>query len=273
MTTVPALDLEIGGLAARVDAGDAALLGPLAARWQVCAARAPRAPDLTIEIRHDAALEGRPLADDYPAISRRLDGARLIVERADLRGELDLDARPLRARFRVAGHDHSVESAMRVALSVALPRRGGLLVHASAVERHGRAHVFAGVSGAGKSTIAALLDGVPGFVRLADELVVIARGADGWTLHVPPLLGLAGLPRGATRPLAAVHLIAQAPGHRREPLATAAAMRELMRHVVVYAAEPDTSARVLELVGQLLAEVPTDRLAFAKDPSVSEVLP
>ncbi|MCA9677332.1 MAG: hypothetical protein KC464_20075, partial [Myxococcales bacterium] len=66
--------------------------------------------------------------------------------------------------------------------------------------------------------------------------------------------------------------VAQAPAHRRAPVAPGAAMRELMRHVVVYAAEPATAGRVLELTGRLVSEVACFRLEFAKDPSVAQVL-
>lgn len=273
--TVSDLVLELAGLRLGVVADDATALAPLHARWAEvgAVALAGETPDVRVELAFDDELGRRPHGADYPALARRLDGDRLHVERADLVGELDLAAAPLRARFRLARHDHSVESAVRVALSVGLPARGALLVHASAVERGGHAQVFAGVSGAGKSTIAAMLDGAAGFVRLADELVVLASGAPGgWTLHVPPLLGLPGLPRGTARPLAAVHLIAQAPDHHRHELARSVALRELMRHVVVYAAEPRTTARVLSLVEQLVAEVPTGRLRFTRNADVTEVL-
>jgi hypothetical protein len=268
--------LELVGVRVRVVADDARAIEPLAARWAAAGDRATGAAtgaDMVVELAVDAALGDRPHGPNYPALSRRHDGDQLHVERADVVGVIELGSAPRRARFRVAPHDHSVECAVRVALSVALPARGALMVHASAVERAGRAQLFAGVSGAGKSTIAAMLDGVDGFVRLADELVVVARRAPGaWALQVPALLGLAGLPRGAVRPLVAVHLIAQAPEHRREPLTATAALRELMRHVVVYAAEPHTAARALELVGQLVAEVPATRLHFRKDAAVAEVL-
>ncbi len=272
MPDVATLDLEIAGLIARVESTDGLLLEPLRSRWEVCPVLDERDPDLIVTLACDPALGERPMAADYPALARRVDGTRLHVERADVIGELDLAGTPLRAAFRVAGHDHSVESSLRVALSVALPRHDALVLHASAVEHAGRAQVFAGVSGAGKSTIAAMLDGAPGFSRLADELVVLAREPSGWSVHVPPFLGVAGLPRGTIRPLGALHLIVQAAGHRREGMTTGDAMRELLRHVVVYAAEPATTERVLDLVGQLVAEVPTGRLRFARDPSVSEVL-
>jgi hypothetical protein len=230
------------------------------------------APDLVIELAGDPQLEGRPPAADHPAFARHREGDDLVVERADVVGRIALAGTPLRARFAVAGDLYAREAAVRVALSVALPRRGGLILHASAVAPRGAAHVFTGVSGAGKSTIARLLDGLPGCQRLADELLVVVREPEGWHVHVPPVLGIAGLPLGARVPLASVELLAQAPAHARTPRPAALAIRELLRHVVVYASEPHTAGAVLALVERLVREVPCHRLAFAPDPSVGAVL-
>lgn len=257
------LDVLVRGAGARA---------PLPDGYASCRIAPPVAPDMIVELTHDAALEGRPASPGYPGFARRLEGGALRVERSDVEGALEVDATPLAARFRVAGHANSVEAAVRLALSLALPRHDALLLHASAVRGSRGAHAFAGVSGAGKSTIARLVADGGGGERLADDLLVLARRAGGWEVHVPPFVGLDGLPRGAVAPLAAIELIAQAPAHRRAPVAPGAAMRELMRHVVVYAAEPATAGRVLELTGRLVSEVACFRLEFAKDPSVAQVL-
>lgn len=64
------------------------------------------------------------------------------------------------------------------ALPLALAAQGALVVHASAVSLQGRAVLFAGRAGAGKSTLAALLsrDGAP---VLADDGVLLEESAEG----------------------------------------------------------------------------------------------
>ena len=64
------------------------------------------------------------------------------------------------------------------ALPLALAAQGALVVHASAVSLQGRAALFAGRAGAGKSTLAALLarDGAP---ILADDGVLLEESAEG----------------------------------------------------------------------------------------------
>jgi hypothetical protein len=238
----------------------------------VAFARPVRAPGLVVELEHHAALDDAALAPDHPRFARRLDRDVLVVERGDARGRIDASAAPVRARFEVGANLHAREACLRVALSVALPCHQALILHASAVRWAGKAHVFTGVSGAGKSTIAALLDGHPGCARLADELLILARGDDGWRVHVPPVLGKVDLPVNDAAPLASVDLLVQAAAHHRERLGGGAALRELLRHVVVYAAEPATTERVLGLVERLVHEVPCHRLAFTPDLGVAAVL-
>jgi len=64
------------------------------------------------------------------------------------------------------------------ALPLALASRGALVVHASAVSVEGRAVLFAGRAGAGKSTLAALL-AREGATILADDGVLLEESAGG----------------------------------------------------------------------------------------------
>ncbi|HEU0044458.1 HprK-related kinase A [Sphingomonas sp.] len=74
---------------------------------------------------------------------------------------------------------------MAMNLQVALGWRRHLLLHASVVERDGRAVVMTGESGAGKSTLAALLMG-QGWRLLGDEFAMLAP--DTGLLHPHPRL-------------------------------------------------------------------------------------
>src|SRR3546814_18475099 len=60
-------------------------------------------------------------------------------------------------------------------LQMALGQRRYLLLHASAVERDGRALLMTGMSGAGKSTLAALL-GSRGWRLMGDEFALVDPG-------------------------------------------------------------------------------------------------
>jgi hypothetical protein len=281
-------------------------LDALAASYATCppsSAAADLIPDLIIDIEHvpDFA-RGRARSPAYPAFDAHLRGPRHVaLSRFDAEGELvlpDSPGGPVHGRFRVGDSANSLEAAVRIGMSVTVPRRGGLLLHASCVRADGGAAVFIGKSGAGKSTISAMLDGVPGITRLADELVIVmparAPGAPGdatpaapgdatpaapgdatpaaWCVHVPPFLGGVALPFGAHAPLTGVHVLVQAPHHQRALLPRTDAVRALLPHVLAYVAEPETAAHALAAAAALTAAVPCYRLEFAKDPGVARVL-
>ena len=249
-----------------VRAGSSRDLADLAAVYRLFPTSAP--PLLTVDVERVSGFD-RERGPEYPAFRRRLGaGDALQVERFDAEGEIETGELPLSARFRVGPSANSLEACVRIAASVALARRGALILHASCVEHAGKALVFTGVSGAGKSTISSMLDGVGGARKIGDELVVISRDE----VYVPPYLGPAGIAHGAHAPLAAVHFLVQAPHHTRTPVAPTAALREILRHVLVYVAEHRTADHVLALAADLTRQVPFYRLEFRKDPGVAAVL-
>jgi HprK-related kinase A len=80
----------------------------------------------------------------------------------------------------------AIEMAMN--MQVALGERRHLLIHASAVERGGKALIMPGASGSGKSTLAALL-AERGWRLLADEFVMIDM-ATGMVMPFPRAISL-----------------------------------------------------------------------------------
>lgn len=78
------------------------------------------------------------------------------------------------------GADKATVEKVRVGLAAALVRhlRGETSVHASAVERNGRALAFLGASGAGKSTLAAWMCHRRGWSLVADDIARIVVDAD-----------------------------------------------------------------------------------------------
>jgi hypothetical protein len=271
---VPAVRFAIADLPIEVRAATPGALHDLAPIYTRFAT--DRAPLLTIDI---ARVDGfdRERNPEYPAFARTaLPDGRLHVERFDAEGEVGVGDLPLAASFRVGPSPNSLEACVRIAASLALPRDGALILHASAVVHDGRALVFTGVSGAGKSTISSLLgDAYPSCTKIADELVVLRRTGDGWHAIVPPYLGphdRTGIAHGARAPLAAIHSLVQADHDARTPLAPTAALRELLRHVLVYVADARTAEHVLGLAAALTRDVAFHRLHFRKHPQVAAVL-
>jgi hypothetical protein len=117
------------------------------------------------------------------------------------------------AMARVAEH-RSASGALLTSVSGALVEaEGGLVLHATAVELEGAAHVFIGPSGAGKTTAARLVAGAQWFAR--DRAAVFPLGGRWWVARhaggspvglapssatVLPLAGIYRVVHGRVRP-------------------------------------------------------------------------
>jgi hypothetical protein len=80
------------------------------------------------------------------------DGHRWQLERGDFRADWDPLLR--RGRIRQSRNPYAIDAVLRIVHTLVLAGEGGFLVHAASAIRNGRASVFAGASGAGKTTIA-----------------------------------------------------------------------------------------------------------------------
>lgn len=107
-------------------------------------------PSCQLEV-HLVPPTGR-MAEDDVQVSRS--GSVWRIERGDFCAEFD--ARSRRGWVRQSSNPYSLDAAMRIIHSLILAEEGGFLVHAASGVRNGRAFVFAGVSGAGKTTISRL---------------------------------------------------------------------------------------------------------------------
>lgn len=199
-----------------------------------------------------------PSEEEEPAFRHVLDDAVLTLRR---------DA----AYFTGVRHEFALDSLLRILLSVLLPPRGGFLLHAATVVRNGRAYVFTGRSGAGKSTVAALS---PAGTVLTDEISLLRREPDGWHAYGTPFWGefrAAGSNRRA--PLAGIFHLQKAGEHRAAPLTPVAGLRTLLPNVLFFSLAQKDNQALLELIGDAVREVPLFRLDFRRDAGFWEVLP
>lgn len=70
-------------------------------------------------------------------------------------------------------------------LGLLLQQRGEMVLHASTVAKEGRAIALAGVSSAGKTTLAAALVERAGYTLVADEASLISKGTDDGPVVIP----------------------------------------------------------------------------------------
>ncbi len=148
-------------------------------------------------------------------------------------------------------------------------RAGGLLVHACGVTRQGRARLFTGPSGAGKTTLARLMQRHAEAAVLSDDRVVIRPDASGFRVFGTPWHGDAPLSLAASAPLEAIYAIHHAPDNVARPLRGAAAAAAVLGNAFAPVHDPPAARRTLALAAALAERVPIVRLGFARDARVA----
>jgi hypothetical protein len=197
---------------------------------------------------------------------RFVDG-RWMLQRGDFLAELDPALH--RGRIRQAASPYAIDAAFRILHSLLLAKQGGLLVHAASAVRNGRAFLFAGVSGAGKTTISRLAPSDA--TLLTDEISYLRREGDQYFAYGTPFAGELGQPGANIRaPLATLYLLAQGPENRIDPLSEADATRALLESVLFFAHDAELVGRVFDSVYELVQKVPVQRLTFVPDSRVWE---
>ena len=149
----------------------------------------------------------------------------------------------------------------------------GVEIHGCGVlDSAGRAYVFAGQSGAGKSTIARLWVNQPGVRLLSDERVVLRTDRDRIAVFGTPWHGEAGLAAPLSGELAAVFFLNHAAAHAVVPTGRSRATAKLFAcsFLPFYSAEGiDRTMTALERVTR---DAPCYDLWFAPEGSVIDVL-
>lgn len=175
-----------------------------------------------------------------------------------------------RAIFRNVVNEWALETCLRATYAVRLPRFAGLLLHSSAVVNGGRAFVFMGRSGAGKSTAAGLSR--PRRI-LGDEITALRLFDDGARAYGTPFGG--DLPkdgRNGSAPLAGMYWLVQSDENRVERLETKDALKAILPNIMCVATEPEVRTQVLQVAERFAREVPVYRLYFRKEPQFWEAL-
>jgi hypothetical protein len=173
--------------------------------------------------------------------------------------------------FDGVGNEYALDSLLRVLLSWKLTGHNGFLLHAATVIRNGKAYVFTGRSGAGKSTVATLS---PEGSVLTDEISLLRREDGVWRAYGTPFWGeFRAAGSNTSAPVRGIFRLVQARENRVTPLRPVEMLRALLPNVLFFSDKPEANRQLLEILGQAAEEIPSYELAFRKDRTFWEVLP
>jgi hypothetical protein len=256
--------VEIGGLPIRLRCDDVNFLSQIRERYTGYVTSAKEAKfDFEIHL----APPGTQSGEDEVQVT--WDAGRWLMRRGDFRAEWDPSTS--RGRIEQTINPYSLDSVLRIVHTLLLAKEGGFLVHASSAIRNGRAFLFSGVSGAGKTTMARLAP--PDAVMLTDEISYVTRKDSGYFAVGTPFFGeLARVGENLSAPIEALYLLSKGPENTIEPIIGTDAVRGLMRNILFFAREPEFVKMVFNAAFDFVSQVPVRRLTFRPDSHVWELI-
>ena len=189
------------------------------------------------------------------------------------RGDFHAEWDPSSARgiIRHTANPYSIDAVLRIVHTLVLAKEGGFLLHAASAVRNGRAFLFAGVSGAGKTTMARLAP--PDAVLLTDEISYVRKQDGGYFAFGTPFTGGVGQARRElTRARCGLYLLAKGSQNRIEQVGRAETCRALLANILFFAEDADLVKLVFESACEFVGRVPVYRLTFVPDASVWEMI-
>jgi hypothetical protein len=257
--------LSIAGLTVSVTSDDAALIDGLRRRYR--AFRAVGAAQLTAHVRLVGHLRTSALLDTGTIFREGV----LHFTAPGYEGSVDEEAGEARLTVSSTQPVEEVDYFLRVVCALLAFRAGGLLFHAAGIVRQGRAYLFFGHSGSGKTTVARLS---ADDVVLNDDLVLLMPQEDSWIAHATPFWNPSQIrPAGpCSGPLAAMFRLVQDTEVYLEQMGPAQALAELVSNVPVIPADPARSIELLAVSRRLLDAVPVYMLHFLPDASFWDVV-
>ncbi len=257
-----AIAILIGGLPIGVRCSNPAFIRMLAYRY---AGFVSRAIIGDIQLEADIA-DAAPFAlgPDADLEVHRVNGC-WIIQRGDFQAEWDPVARLGRVQQRLL--PYAIDALLRIIHSLELANSGGFLMHSASAVRNGRAFLFAGVSGAGKTTIARLAP--PDVALLTDEISYVSHNGEGYQAFGTPFageLGIAGEPIAA--PIAGLYLLAKGENNRTHLISPAQAASRLLRNILFFAKDNELVRKVFEAACEFVSRVPVHELTFRPDAEV-----
>jgi|SRR5271166_1396505 len=257
--------IEIGGMAITLTTSEAGFRELLASRYAGFVK-----PSLKTQFEIDIDLcEPYDPAESDEDVRVTRQATQWLIQRGDFQAQWNPASG--RGRVRQTANPYAIDSVLRIVHTLILARQGGFLVHAASAIRGGCAFLFAGVSGAGKTTISRLAP--PDTKLLTDEISYVRLQGDGYWAYGTPFAGeLARVGENESAPVRTLFLLEKGRENRIEELTTTDAVRSLMRNILFFAEDRNLVAEVFHAACEFANRVPVRRLIFVPDERVWEII-
>ncbi|MCX8062356.1 MAG: hypothetical protein N3D16_07230 [Anaerolineales bacterium] len=222
-----------------------------------------QAPVITV---HVSVLEGDAEIPLVPKVSPN----RIEFEQDGYQGVVDWQTKSAFLVQKVKNPLVGVDYFLRIVGGLAAFDLGGLMIHAAGVERDGKAYLFLGHSGAGKTTTAR---NSPAGSVLNDDLLVLYPFEGHWYAAATPFYNpTQNRPRPGCAPIEKVLYLVKDRRVYLEPTPQAQALAEMVACVPILTVEPYYLKEFLQRCQQILSAIPYYRLHLLPDDSYWSVL-
>jgi hypothetical protein len=258
------LVIEIGDMPVRVNTTDAGFVEILQERYAGFLSSSKRA-----EIEFDVDITPPHFPDPDADVRVAHHGGQWALERGDFRAAWEPATR--HGWIRQTANPYSIDAVLRIVHTLVLAKQGGFLLHSASAIRNGRAFLFAGVSGAGKTTISRLAPADA--TLLTDEVSYVRAQGEGYVAFGTPFTGeLAKLGENVSAPVAALYLLAKGSENRVDAVEPGEAARSLLANVLFFAEDEELVQATFHAVFEFASRVAVSRLTFAPDARVWELI-
>jgi hypothetical protein len=160
----------------------------------------------------------------------------------------------------------------QIILMYYLARHSGILIHASGIEIKQKGYIFAGRSGAGKTTIAMQFLARHYAGLLSDDRVILRKINHSFRVFGTPWPGKGGITRNMNIPLAGIFFLQHSSHNRVEQVDARTALEGLLPVASIPWFDPGRMNDILQTCEKLIENVPAYMLSFRPDTEVVDVL-
>ena len=143
----------------------------------------------------------------------------------------------------------------------------GMVLHSSAIEYNGKAYLFSGPSGMGKSTHTRLWQSLYGDAVQVfnDDKPALRRLEDGWFAYGTPWCGKDGINQNKKVPLGGICFLKRGKENKIRRLDSKEAMQNILWQTTRKLKDPKKMMALLDLVDKLVREIPIFELECTKE--------